>query len=175
MAFCSRSSLAFLFLLFGFSVAREIVVGSKTDAWKIPSSESDSLNKWAERTRFRVGDNLVWKYDSGKDSVLQVNKHDYVNCSTSNPIKEYSDGNTKVELDRPGAFYFISGAKGHCEQGQKLTVVVLSPKNRYMGISPAPSPAEFEGPAAAPSPTSSAMSLQGGLMAVVGIFAMWAF
>ena len=54
----ASSSLVLLFLLFGFSAARELVVGGKTDAWKIPSSESDSLNQWAERSRFRVGDYL---------------------------------------------------------------------------------------------------------------------
>ncbi|KAJ1437588.1 Phytocyanin domain [Sesbania bispinosa] len=68
----------------------------------------------------------VWKYDGGKDSVLQVNREGYANCSTSNPIEECSDGNTTVKLDRPGPFYFISEAKGHCEKGQKAIVVVTS-------------------------------------------------
>ncbi|KAK4274499.1 hypothetical protein QN277_017707 [Acacia crassicarpa] len=176
MAASSSSSASFslvlLFLLFGLSAAREILVGGKPDAWIIPSSQSDSLNQWAERSRFQVGDHLVWKYEGGKDSVLQVSKEDYVNCKTSNPIGEYSDGNTKVKLDRPGPFYFISGANGHCEKGQKLVVIVLTPRNRHMGISPAPSPAEFEGPAVAP--TSSATALQGGLMAaLVGVLALW--
>ncbi|KAJ1413107.1 Phytocyanin domain [Sesbania bispinosa] len=66
----------------------------------------------------------------------------YANCNSHpSPIERYSDGNTKVKLDRPGPFYFISGAKGHCEKGQKVIVVVVSPKrSRYMAISPAPSP-----------------------------------
>ncbi|XP_028792715.1 early nodulin-like protein 1 [Neltuma alba] len=170
----ASSSLVLLFLLFGLSAAREILVGGKTDAWKIPSSQSDSLNQWAERSRFQVGDHLVWKYEGGRDSVLQVSKEDYANCNTANPLGEYSDGNTKVRLDRPGPFYFISGANGHCEKGQKLVVVVLTPRNRHMGISPAPSPVEFEGPAVAP--TSSATALRGGLMAaLVGVSALWFF
>ena len=117
----------------------------------------------------------VWKYDGGKDSVLQVSKEDYGACNTAKPIKEYNDGNTKVKLDRPGPFYFISGAKGHCEEGQKLTVVVITPKRRFTGISPAPAPApmEFEGPAVAP--TSSVSALGGGLAAVLGLLAIWAF
>ncbi|KAJ1377599.1 Phytocyanin domain [Sesbania bispinosa] len=89
------SYLLLLFLLFGFSSAREILVGGKPDSWKIPSSESGSLNQWAERSRFLIGDYLVWKYDGGKDSVLQVSKEGYANCSTSNPIKEYNDGNQR--------------------------------------------------------------------------------
>ncbi|TKY58043.1 Early nodulin protein 1 [Spatholobus suberectus] len=172
----SSASLLLLFLLFGFSLAKEILVGGKTDAWKIPASESDSLNQWAGRSRFQVGDYLVWKYDGGKDSVLQVSREDYGNCSISNPVKEHSDGTTKVKLDRPGPFYFISGAKGHCEKGQKLVVVVLTPRGRYTGVSspaPAPSSAGFEGPAVAP--TSGATALHGGLVMALGVFAMWVF
>ncbi|XVE71268.1 hypothetical protein DITRI_Ditri10aG0137400 [Diplodiscus trichospermus] len=161
------TSLALLFLFLSFTDAREILVGGKTDAWKIPSSESDSLNKWAENSRFRIGDSLVWKYDGAKDSVLQVTKEAYASCNTSNPTAEYKDGNTKFKLEKSGPFYFISGAKGHCEQGQKLHVVVLSPKHRYTGISPAPSPAEFEGPAIAP--TSSGSALKAGFLVTLGV------
>ena len=120
----------------------------------------------------------VWKYDGGKDSVLQVRKEDYVNCSISNPIKVYSDSTTKVKLDRPGPFYFISGAKGHCEKGQKLVVVVLTPRGRSSAMvsspapAPAPSSADFEGPAVAP--TSSATVLHGGIvMVALGVVAIW--
>lgn len=41
-----------------FCEARDILVGGKTDSWKIPSSQSDSLNQWAEKTRFQIGDSL---------------------------------------------------------------------------------------------------------------------
>ena len=109
----------------------------------------------------------VFKYDGEKDSVLQVTRGDYLNCNTSSPIEEYKDGNTKVKLNKPGPFYFISGTKGHCEKGQKLIVVVMSPRNRYIGVSPAPSPAELEAPAVAP--TSSASSLKAGLVVAFGI------
>lgn len=53
-------------LLLGFSEAKEILVGGKTDAWKIPSSQSDSLNNWAESARFRIGDFL------GTSSFLNI-------------------------------------------------------------------------------------------------------
>lgn len=99
-----------------------------------------------------------------------MSKEDYLNCNVSNPIEEYKDGNTKVKLSRAGPYYFISGAKGHCQKGQKVIVVVLSPRGRYTGISPAPSPVEFNGPAVAP--TSSASSLGGGLMVAFGLL-LW--
>ncbi|CAN4075359.1 unnamed protein product [Withania somnifera] len=156
------------FLLLSLTEARDHLVGGKNDSWKIPSSESDSLNRWAEKSRFLVGDSLVWKYDGKQDSVLQVSKREYVTCNTSSPIAVHNDGNTKIVLDHSGAYYFISGAKGHCEQGQKLVVVTLSEKNmrRFMG-SPAPSPVEFDGLAMAP--TSSAATLKASLVVVFGV------
>lgn len=107
--------------------------------------------------------------------MLQVSKEDYLSCNTSNPIEEYKDGETKVKLDRSGPFYFVSGAEGHCEKGQKLIVVVLSPrhKNRYMGVSPAPSLAESDSPAVAP--TSSARRLQSSLMLAFGVLLVFAW
>ncbi|CAL5375082.1 unnamed protein product [Camellia sinensis] len=185
MSSSSSSSLVVLLLVFlastSLSEAREFLVGGKTEAWNVPSSSShhspDSLNQWAESSRFLIGDSLVWNYDSNKDSVLQVSKRDYVTCNTSSPIAEYKDGNTKVRLDKAGPFYFISGAEGHCEKGQRLIVVVMSERHRrHLGIAPAPSPAEFQGPAIAP--TSGATRFQGGLVVVTlvvlsGLGLMW--
>jgi len=201
-------SLVLMSLLWGSSQAKDLLVGGKTDAWKIPSSESDSLNKWAGKARFLIGDSLgiylsffnlsvlkyylgfsylvslskitfffltVWKYDGQKDSVLQVTKEAYAACNTTNPIEEYKDGNTKVKLDKSGPFYFISGAEGHCEKGQKIVVVVLSQKHKQVGYvgSPAPSPVEFVGPAVAR--TSSASNLKGGLLVALGVLVLGLF
>jgi hypothetical protein len=52
------SSILIVSLFVTFTEARDIMVGGKNYSWKIPSSESDSLNKWAEASRFRVGDTL---------------------------------------------------------------------------------------------------------------------
>lgn len=38
-----------------FSEAREFIVDGKENSWKIPSSPNE-FNKWAEKTRFRIGD-----------------------------------------------------------------------------------------------------------------------
>ncbi|XP_004498804.1 early nodulin-like protein 15 [Cicer arietinum] len=173
----SSTSVLLLFLLFGFAAsAKDILLGGKTDAWKVPSSESDSLNKWAQSVRFQVGDHLVWKYEAGKDSVLLVSKDDYVNCNISNPIKKYNDGQTKVRFDHAGPYYFISGEKGHCEKGQKLTVVVMSPRGKSItATSPAPSPAEFEGPAIAPTSSATVLQSGGGVLMAIGVIAMLVF
>ncbi|XP_022962176.1 early nodulin-like protein 1 [Cucurbita moschata] len=171
MAGSSRALFLLTFLLFSFSEATEILVGGKPNAWKLPSSQSQSLNQWAETSRFRVGDTLAWSYEEGKDSVLKVGKEDYEACNTQNPEQRFEDGNTKVELHKPGPFYFISGAKGHCEQGQKLVVVVVTPRRRFVSFSPAPSPTEIEGPAVAPSSGAASFNV-GFLAAAVGILGL---
>ncbi|XP_051137484.1 early nodulin-like protein 1 [Andrographis paniculata] len=168
-----------LLTLLSSSEGRDHLVGGKSDAWNIPaaSSNPDALNRWASRSRFLIGDSLVWKYDGSKDSVLQVSKRDYVTCNTSSPIEKHVDGDTKVTLPRSGPYYFISGAEGHCRKGQKLIVVVLSERHsRRISVSPAPSPAEIEGPATAPAPASGAGALRVGAvvaaMVVGGILAV---
>ncbi|KAJ0965838.1 hypothetical protein J5N97_026976 [Dioscorea zingiberensis] len=151
---CSSSSSSLFFLAFSFfflitsSQAKDFLVGGAAGAWKVPSSASESLNRWAEASRFQVGDSLVWKFDGKKDSVLRVSREDYLACRTSAPIEEHKDGNTVVKLDKSGAFYFISGSSEACEKGEKLIVVVMSQKHH---LAPAPSPVEFDGPAVAPT------------------------
>ncbi|KAK8579879.1 hypothetical protein V6N12_070182 [Hibiscus sabdariffa] len=73
-----------------------------------------------------------------------------------------------MTVEKSGEFYFISGAKGHCEKGQKLVAVVLSPRHRYTGISPAPSPTEIEEPAVAPTSYGSGL-MAGFLVTLFGL------
>nr|DAD29380.1 TPA_asm: hypothetical protein HUJ06_030848 [Nelumbo nucifera] len=108
-----------------------------------------SLSLWAAATRFRIGDSLVWKYDTQKDSVLQVTKEAYTACNTPSLIVAYKDGNTKVELAWSGPFYFINGTEENCQKGEKMTVVMLSPRHHGSSssdLAPAPAVAQ-EGPA----------------------------
>ncbi|KAK1286975.1 Early nodulin-like protein 3 [Acorus calamus] len=173
MASTTVSAAALLFLTLIFittlsSEAKDFLVGGTTNAWKIPSSPSDSLNHWAESTRFQIGDSLVWKYEAGKDSVLQVTREAYLSCNTTGPVAEHGDGNTTVGLDKSGAFYFISGEKGHCEKGQKLIVVVLSKRSSSVS-SPAPAPiAPANGGAAAVVPRRGG-GILGGLVVLGGL------
>ncbi|KAI3939224.1 hypothetical protein MKX01_002092 [Papaver californicum] len=164
-------SLVFVSLIMfsSFSEAKDFMVGGKPNGWEIPSSiKSQPLNQWAQSSRFQLGDSLVWKYETGKDSVLQVTRENYLNCVLTKPIVEYKDGNnTRVELSKSGPYYFISGAQGRCEKGQKLIVVVMAPRN----AAPAPSPVD----APAVSPTSGATTISssrfggGGLSLIMGL------
>uniref|UniRef100_A0A7N0TJJ9 Phytocyanin domain-containing protein n=1 Tax=Kalanchoe fedtschenkoi TaxID=63787 RepID=A0A7N0TJJ9_KALFE len=74
----------------------------------------------------------------------------------------HTDGNTTVNLTPSGPYYFISGARGQCEKGQKLQVIVLSTKHvRPATASPAPSP--VGGP-----PTGHGDRLEGLWLAALG-------
>ncbi|KAE9600461.1 hypothetical protein Lal_00046191 [Lupinus albus] len=92
--------------------------------------------QWAERNRFQVGDSLMFEYQN--DSVLSVEKTDYLNCNASNPITAFDNGKSIMNLDRPGPFYFISGIEDHCTNGQKLLVEVMS-QHPIPKSSPSPS------------------------------------
>ncbi|XP_024012369.1 early nodulin-like protein 3 isoform X2 [Eutrema salsugineum] len=125
---------------------REVLVGGKSSTWKVPESTDETLNHWSERTRFKIGDTLLWKYNAENDSVMQVREKDYERCDRSEPIRGYKDGHTKIELKRSGPFYFISGEHGHCQRGEKLRVVVLSPNHNRTNAA-APAPAHAHAPA----------------------------
>ncbi|PKA57617.1 Early nodulin-like protein 1 [Apostasia shenzhenica] len=150
------------------SEANEFLVGGASGGWKIPSPPSEPLNRWAEANRFQVGDLLVWKYDAQKDSVLQVRQKDYLSCNTSSPISEHRDGDTRLRLRRSGPYYFVSGAVGACQKGEKLLVVVMSQRHRFPAggsLSPAPSPSELDGGSPAMAPLTGGASRAGGWFA----------
>lgn len=65
----------------------------------------------------------VFKYK--KDSVMEVGEGDYRLCNATHPALFSNNGNTVIKLDHSGTFYFISGASGHCEKGQKMILRVM--------------------------------------------------
>ncbi|KAK8934017.1 Early nodulin-like protein 1 [Platanthera zijinensis] len=140
-------------VLLGFAqlaAAYDFYVGG-AKGWAVKPEESYSV--WAKNMRFQVNDKLVFKYQKGEDSVLLVKKEDFNSCNTNNPIKKFDDGNSVFLLNRSGPFFFISGAPGHCDKGQKLEVVVMAVRKK-----PAPPPASsppFPSPASPSSPTPS--------------------
>ncbi|KAJ4815824.1 Early nodulin-like protein 1 [Rhynchospora pubera] len=135
--------------------AKEFLVGGKVNAWAVPASSSDTLNKWAEASRFQVGDSLVWNFDPEKDSVLRVTREAYLACNTTNPVASYKNGSTVMTLNHSGAYYFISGISDNCQKGEKVIVVVMSERHSFRKhLAPAPAPesgADFRAPAFAPT------------------------
>ncbi|XP_038896399.1 early nodulin-like protein 2 [Benincasa hispida] len=175
MAFSRSLSLSlciFLPCFLSLSQAYTFYVGGK-DGWVLDPSES--YDNWANRNRFQVNDVLVFKYARGSDSVLVVSKEDYDKCDLNNPVVKLEDGNSEFKFDRSGAFYFVSGKPGSCENGQKLVVVVMSlrslPPPSKVGSPPpygaqppevSPSPPGAESPSRTPtSPSPSGATSPG--------------
>ncbi|KAE9611206.1 hypothetical protein Lal_00012093 [Lupinus albus] len=88
----------------------------------------NDYSTWASGETFKVGDNLVFKYDS-THQVDEVDANSYKSCSSSNSIKNYNDGNSKVPLTTSGTLYFICPAPGHCAGGMKLQLNVVAATN----------------------------------------------
>ncbi|XP_057831409.1 blue copper protein-like [Cryptomeria japonica] len=103
---------------------------------------------WASSKTFLVGDTLVFTYANGAHDVLEVQKSAYDSCATSNPTKQYTDGNTRISLTSSGTRYFICGITGHCSGGMKVAVTVSA------GTSTTPS-APSPSTKTAPGPTSA--------------------
>ena len=112
---------------------------------------------------------------AAEDSVLEVTRDDYNRCSTAAPLATHratgGGGAATVPLPRSGPYYFVGGAPGSCQKGERLLLVVMSEKHgrgRLRGLAPVPAPApaaEAEsplaasfigGPAAAPAPATGA-------------------
>ncbi|KAE9620724.1 hypothetical protein Lal_00019618 [Lupinus albus] len=107
----------------------EFIVGGQK-GWSVPSDPNfNPFNQWAEKTRFQIGDSIVFNYQSGQDSVLYVKSEDYVNCNSGSPYAKFSDGHTVIKLIHSGPHFFISGNKNNCIKNEKVTVIVLSNRN----------------------------------------------
>ncbi|KAF9666944.1 hypothetical protein SADUNF_Sadunf16G0281300 [Salix dunnii] len=151
------------------SSAFQFPVGGDLKGWTVPdnTSSKNHYNDWANITRFQIGDSLLFSYDSSKDSVLQVSKEDYDNCTTTNPIATFHDAKTVITFKHSGPYYFISGNKDNCLKNEKLVVVVLAdrsskhstantnqtttaspPSPGYSDMVPAPTPSSDETPPA---------------------------
>ncbi|KAK6798823.1 hypothetical protein RDI58_006526 [Solanum bulbocastanum] len=105
------------------SSSMEFQVGDTT-GWTVPP-QNDTIfyNNWASAMRFKIGDTIRFKYK--KDSVMEVTDKDYKKCNSTLPHFFSNSGNTMFTLEHSGYYYFISGAAGHCERGQRMILRVM--------------------------------------------------
>ncbi|WCJ37861.1 early nodulin-like protein 9 [Euphorbia peplus] len=140
--FCYVLALFSLMLLLQKGSATQFTVGG-AKGWTVPdNSTSYSYNQWAQKTRFQIGDSLLFVYKSDQDSVVEVNKQDYENCTTTSPVSPpLADGHSVFTLNKSGPHYFISGNKDHCLNNQKLAVIVLANRSNHSSTANATVPA----------------------------------
>ncbi|XP_022849285.1 uclacyanin-3-like [Olea europaea var. sylvestris] len=132
-------TLAAIAILMKLAMAANYTVGNPDGRW----DQSSDLGKWASSKTFFVGDNLIFQYTLNHD-VLEVSKPDFDSCRANNPINSHSGGSTVITLSSQGKRYFICGTAGHCDQGMKLEIDIVTAS--------APPPAT---PSAPPPATSS--------------------
>ncbi|XP_024977264.1 blue copper protein-like [Cynara cardunculus var. scolymus] len=99
-------------------LAKVYIVGD-TAGWAL----SVDYTTWTGDKTFKVGDSLVFNYDSSH-TVDEVSSGDYTTCSVGNSIASYNSGTSTIALNTTGNHYFICGVVGHCSGGMKLTVAV---------------------------------------------------
>ncbi|RCV21272.1 hypothetical protein SETIT_4G126000v2 [Setaria italica] len=128
--------------------AQVFEVGGEPRGWAKPAAPNgETYNHWAARNRFHVGDFLHkyscnasiashFKYDKN-DSVLVVSRDDYKFCDAVRPSQRFDGGDTRLRLENSGFSYFISGAPGHCDAGQRMTLRVLPQQQQQDGGSEA--------------------------------------
>nr|XP_051221328.1 early nodulin-like protein 2 [Lolium perenne] len=122
------------------SSPRVLTVGGDARGWRQPAPGEETYNHWASRSRFHVGDLLYFRY-AKNDSVLVVTRDDYKVCRGDRPALRLDGGEeARLRLERSGPLYFISGAPGTCDAGQRLTVRAMA-QHDDASSSPADAPA----------------------------------
>ncbi|KAH0987102.1 hypothetical protein GBA52_014279 [Prunus armeniaca] len=87
---------------------------------------------------------------------MQVTNEDYESCNPASPIAVYASGSDTITLERPDNFYFLCGAPGHCQAGQRVEILATLPTPDDSFTSPSPTPSAS--PADAMSPSSALSS-----------------
>ncbi|OVA12580.1 Plastocyanin-like [Macleaya cordata] len=134
--------------------------------------------KWAASKTFRVGDIILFEYNTQFHNVMQVNHPDYQSCNTTGPLKTYTSGNDSITITRNGHYYYLCGVPGHCQSGQKVDIRVAR-LSKTTAPAPSTSPPSASPPAPESSPKNSAplpsMGVLGKLVLVLAIFAGFGF
>ncbi|XP_034212853.1 mavicyanin-like [Prunus dulcis] len=97
-------------------------------------------NEWASTKDFHVNDTLIFAYNNQFHNVMQVTTQDFESCNPNSPVTVYTSGSEIITFDRPGNFYFLCGAPGHCQAGQRVEIMATLPKSD--DSSPSASPTE---------------------------------
>ncbi|PWA87567.1 Cupredoxin [Artemisia annua] len=144
--------------LVGMMVVLSCVTFSSAKVYTVGDSAGWALgvdyNTWASDKTFKVGDKLVFNYDSSH-TVDLVSSTDYTTCAIGNSIASYNTGTTTIALNKTGSQYFICGIPGHCTGGMQLTVKVTSSDD----VSPSPAPLAAPSPLSADSPIATGNTL----------------
>ncbi|QCD97370.1 basic blue protein-like [Vigna unguiculata] len=142
----SSAPLAFfaisMVLLSSVAMATDYVVGDDK-GWTLDFN----YTVWAQDKVFRVGDNLLFNYDSSKHDVVKVNGTEFQDCSSTSANEVFTSGKDGILLKSEGKKWYICSKGNHCSNHEMKLVI------------------NVESAAPAPAPVSSAPSLLASLSA----------
>ncbi|XP_057981119.1 mavicyanin-like [Malania oleifera] len=75
--------------------------------WSIPPYP-DFYNDWSSSHFFRVGDSLVFDFESELHNVMEVSRRDYESCTAGNPFRAITVGPATIPL-MGERLYFTGG------------------------------------------------------------------
>ncbi|KAL8139565.1 hypothetical protein V2J09_005586 [Rumex salicifolius] len=134
----------------GFSLVSLLISPCKGEVYKVGDSDGWTTighvdyRRWASTKIFRIGDVVVFNYIPQFHNVMQVNHVAYKACNASFPISTHTSGNDSITINSHGHHFFLCGVPGHCQNGQKLDINVLS---SFTPLAPSPSPSSGSTPA----------------------------
>ncbi|XP_010528834.1 PREDICTED: mavicyanin-like [Tarenaya hassleriana] len=113
-------------------VAATLIAGCMGMTHKVGGSEGWAPGvdyyDWVTSRHFQVGDSLLFAYDKNFHDVTELaSPLGFEFCDMSSATARYKTGNDVVNLTRPGRYYFVCGAPGHCHAGQRFDILVTSP------------------------------------------------
>ncbi|PON70241.1 Phytocyanin domain containing protein [Parasponia andersonii] len=115
--------------------------------WTIPPFP-DYYSNWSSSHFFKIGDSLVFDFETGRYNVIQVTRQEYESCTSWSPIKIINGGPGIIPLTERGVFYFICNFSNYCSLGQKIDITVHDCRESYP---PAPAPSPVSPPSPAPA------------------------
>ncbi|BBN10005.1 hypothetical protein MPTK1_5g00140 [Marchantia polymorpha subsp. ruderalis] len=121
------SAVLVVMMFIGFSNAfpyqlfhQDLVVGGDA-GWRV----GYDYKSWGNEVPVRVGDILEFRYTIGEHTLtLLKSREAFDKCDMSDPVEEYEDGDTRIELTKPGWMYFVDAYGDHCDIGVKMAIKV---------------------------------------------------
>ncbi|KAL6497791.1 hypothetical protein OROHE_026941 [Orobanche hederae] len=95
---------------------------------------------WASNKTFQLGDIIIFEYNPQFHNVMQVTHPEYRTCNVSSPVSTLTTGNDTITIRTYGHHFYVCGAPGHCQLGQKVDInVVAAATAPHVSISPSTS------------------------------------
>ncbi|XP_045817064.1 umecyanin-like [Trifolium pratense] len=124
------------------------LVGGSPGWFSTPPGGAKFYSDWASNATFKVNDVLVFHFATGAHTVAEISKADFDNCNVNQNTQAITTSPARVTLNKTGDFYFTCTIQDHCNNGQKLSVKVVSASS-----SPAPAQGPSPPSSTTPSPT----------------------